>query len=161
MKPVFLLLALAACVPSPAMDDGGPQVSGSPLWPEGTLQLGLLDTEGLFTLFGDTFSLIHGPQGGFHVPIAYQVRGRTADNALFILRVRRDRDGLLVYRQDARFSVTGEVWTDERRAFLCPPPAGVSLVGELLSFEVIVIGDGGEFLGVTTLRSTTSDPECG
>ena len=93
---------LTACtppVPSPGWpDDGGPAVSGAALWPEGTLELGLADAEGLFTRFGDTFSLLHGPQGGSHVPLAYQVHGRTADNALFVLRVRRVRDGLLLYR---------------------------------------------------------------
>ena len=160
MKRVFLLL-LAACAPPAVPDDGGPHVSGSPLWPDGTLQLGLVDSEGLFTPFGQTFALIHGPQGGSHVPLAYQVRGRTADNALFVLRVRRERDGVLVYRNETRFSVTGEVWTDERRAFLCPPLPGVTLVNELLSFEVIVIGEGGEFFGTATVHSTTFEPQCG
>ena len=44
--------------------------------------------------------------------------------------------------------------------FLCPTPTGVSIVRELLDFEVIVKGGDGKFLGRATAQSTLTCDMC-
>jgi hypothetical protein len=149
----------------PADEDGG--VSGTPLWPDGTVTFGTTDDNGeLFQNLGSSFTLYRGPQGGNHAYAKYQVSGgHLASGATFEHRVRRAKDGVLVSKGNRSFDVTatdGGVWTSEGAVimFLCPTPVGVSIVREQLDFEVIVKGADGKFLGRATARSTLSCDMC-
>lgn len=168
----FMLLLTGCCFqlppvrPDPPTDeDGG--VSGPPLWAEGTVIFGTTDDDGeLFQNIGSSLTLYRGPQGGNHAYAKYQVSGgRVANSATFEHRVRRARDGVLVSKGNRQFDVTpvdGGVWTSEGSVimFLCPTPAGVSVVREPLDFEVTVRGSDGKFLGRANARSTLTCDMC-
>lgn len=142
-------------------------MSGPPLWPDGTVTFGTTDDDGqIFENIGSALTLHRGPQGGNHAYAKYQVSGGwVAANATFEHRVRRARDGVLVSKGDRSFDVTavdGGVWTSEGSVimFLCPTPAGVSVVREPLDFEVTVKGADGKFLGRASARSTLTCDMC-
>ena len=182
---VVLATLLTACfcgptppTPQPVPTENDLGVTGSPLWPDGILQLGLAPSGGSFEFFGPTFQFDHGPQGGIHVPIAWRVNDREYD-ARFVLRVRRISDGLLVYQTetqasgsspfdagvedagatDAGSSGGGFTTSGGLRAFLCPVK-GIDLKNVPISFELTVIGGDKAFLGRVTVTSKTAEPDC-
>lgn len=182
--PVLALVVIAAlltacfCGPTPPTPQPPPTemdlgVTGSPLWPEGVLQLGLLPGGGSFEPLGRTFMFDHGPQGGIHVPVAWLVHDRTYADARFVVRVRRISDGLLVNQSesietggpdsgspsDGGVDGGGFVTTGNLRAFLCPVK-GIDLTNVSLSFELTVIGADKTFLGRVTLSTMTAEPDC-
>lgn len=170
--PLLSLLLTGCCIQFPpprpeplSEEDGG--VSGSPLWPEGTVTFGTTDDNGeIFQNIGASLTLHRGPQGGNHAYAKYQVSGgQVAPGATFEHRVRRAKDGVLVSKGQRIFDVTagdGGVWTSDGAAtmFLCPTPVGVSIVREPLDFEVIVKSGDGKFLGRATVQSTLTCDMC-
>lgn len=177
--PVFALAALAVlflacmCTPTPAPtpqplpDESDLGVSGQPLWPPGVLELGLSPYSSGFVPFASSFDFEHGPQGGVHVPFAWQVHAEPYEQARFVVRVRRVSDGLLLNQAErlansgaATFGPDGgALFSGELRVFLCPAK-GVDLVGVPVSFELTVIGNDGGFLGRSSAVSTTQEPDC-
>lgn len=164
----LLLACLCDPVPTPpsrpALPDDKPLgVSGAPLWPDGGVELGLAQYPVDFMPFPERFTFEHGPQGGIHVQAAYRINGHSFSTARFVLRVRREADGLLVHESTLTSSSElsdGGAEVLQQRLLLCPPPEMTPLVGVPLQLELTVIGPGQQFLGQTRVRASTDEPDC-
>jgi hypothetical protein len=138
-------------------------LADGPKWGDGGIEIGLAQSPDAFEAFPTPFIFDRGPQGGIHVPVGYRVSGHAFVGARFVLRVRRERDGLLVYQDEQTLSASlaaDAVQVFPNRALLCPPPEGVSLVAEPLRFEVTVIGPPLDFLGRASAVSSTMETQC-
>ncbi len=155
MKTVALLsLLVIGCVPPPK--------PGVTLWEAGTLQLGvaLSDSDPKFVAMPKDVELHPGAQGGFHVPVMYQVTGEREDKALFEHTVRRSRDMALVSRGSRTLDVSGSPWVTAQPipTFMCPTPVGINIIGEELIFEVTVTSSVGVILSRETAKTSLHCP---
>jgi hypothetical protein len=148
----------------PGPGDSGPG-GGDALWPDGTLVLGtpVSDSDLSFQVLPAALELHGGAQGGYHVPLLYQVDGQTEPGATFEHRVTRVRDGVLVSKGSRVYDVapdgTGSWRTDAAVViFLCPTPVGVDVVDEALSFEVTLTRTPDVVLARTTAQAVVHCP---
>lgn len=161
-----LFLACPDPRPDPPIDeDGG---SGPAAWPEGALVVGVTDydTYTQVPMAADT-ELHRGSQGGFHVPLAYQVYGHGAVGAQFQHKVRRVSDDALLSRGSRIYDVeaTDAGWQAlDITVFICPTPVGLDAVDTQVRFEVLVLDADGGTLATenleTTLRCPAGDSFC-
>jgi hypothetical protein len=172
--PSLVLVTLGACciqptptpTPRPTMVNGVPIPTGMPSWDAGTLLIGTTgyDSVGSFKPLQNDFTLATGLQGGGgrHVFVAFRVVGPRPDELIMTVRAVRARDEQLVGAtvSTVTFESDGGV-SDSRyspRVVLCPTPAGLSLVGEPLRFDVWAQQvENGPVLGTAT---TTATPSC-
>jgi hypothetical protein len=95
---------------------------------------------------GQDATLVEGAQGGFHVWLAYAVRGAAGS---FTLERRADRvsDGAVVlrYRGDVDVGAAGASgwWTAPAPIpmFMCPTPIGVSIVDQPIAYTLRLLDD--------------------
>lgn len=151
-------LALPGCGAGGAGDGG--LDGGAPAWPDGTLTLGGEGADGGFVTLTGQVEGAPGSQGGYHVPLRYQVSGAAAPGVVFQHRVTRAVDGALVSKGERTWDVgPASPWTSERPTivFLCPTPVGVNVVAEPLVFVVTATRDG-QLLGAARATATFGCP---
>ncbi len=128
------VLALAACEgPAPPRELPG----------QASLKLGTSDANQGFVPYtdGEDVTLVQGAQGGFHVWMRYAFDGASGGSALLERKARRASDGALVLRSTA--DVTLERESAPLPMFMCPSPAGLSVIDQPIEFELrFSTGDG-------------------
>ncbi len=156
MRLVALLSLLVIGCPGPV------KPPGMTAWDAGSLQLGvaLSDTDPKFVAMPLEVQLHSGAQGGFHVPAMFQVTGQHEDAAVFEHFVRRARDSALVSRGTRTLDVSGNPWVTSQPIpiFMCPPPVGIDIIGEDLTFEVSVTSASGAVLSRETAKTRVKCP---
>lgn len=153
------LTLLCACGGVVEPPDAGVD-AGTPLWPEGALEVGGEGPDGGFITLPSMVEAQPGSQGGYHVPLMYRVTGHAMAGVTFEHRVTRAGDGRLVSKGSRSWDVEpGSSWTTSRPTivFLCPTPIGVSIVAEPLSFQVTALKDG-LLLGTAAAAGTFGCP---
>ena len=111
---------------------------------------------------GQDVTMIAGAQGGFHVWLAWRVRGAPAGHLVVERDANRVSDGtpVLRYRGDADVTLGADGWqtpAGPTPMFMCPPPIGVAVVGEPIAYRLTVSDEAGEELGSAAI---TLVPRC-
>lgn len=161
MKRVSNLLVciVAGCGESAATGDA--QIDS----PVGTVTLGTTtaDRQGFLPLDADQV-LIAGAQGGFHVWLKLRVAGIPAGDLTQHRAARRAGDGQVLVGTQSILQVgiaTGGYWEQPSPVplFICPTPAGVSIVDQMVQADVMLVGASGSVEASASARFTVHCPD--
>lgn len=155
------VLALSGCGGTPLSP--GPDLAPAP--EPVAIEVGAPADGGIAPLVdGQDVTLVEGAQGGFHVWLAYRVRGVAAGSTIELDREAfRVPDGTVVLRFDGEADVgapDADGWYTAPAPipmFMCPTPIGVSIVGVPIRYELQVVDQARRQLGLATV---TLVPRC-
>jgi hypothetical protein len=148
---------------------GGGSVMKQPPPSDGMLLLGTAaasDGSGYVPLAGDQ-TLVPGAQGGFHVWLKYRVAGMAPEEVHVHRESRRASDNALVLLTDGTQDIgtpgpDDDGWWELPTAlpsFMCPTPIGISVIDELIVFDVTLSTSDGAPLAHSSASATVHCPD--
>jgi hypothetical protein len=158
------LLAFGCSAPPPHTHPPAPTTTPPPSAPPFAIEIGAPgpDSVPLALTDGQDMTLVAGAQGGFHVWLAYRFKNAPQTELTLERDATRVSDGTVVlrFRGDALVDATGDGWLAPAGPvpmFMCPPPLGVTVVGERIEYQLAVSDLEGNQLGAA---SVTLVPRC-
>jgi hypothetical protein len=133
--------------------------------PGGRLALGTTTADGQgFLPFQADQVLIAGAQGGFHVWLKLRIAGLPAGDLKLRRAARRAGDGRVLVETQSVVQVgvaTGGYWEQPSPVplFICPTPAGITVVDQAVEADVAVLGANGSTEGSASATFTVHCPD--